>query len=123
MKVTFFDGKLAAMLLCVLALTLFAVPVESVKASMNMEFNASDHVRKYVEMGGRKWIVVDVVDGKPYLMMDSIYKKRQWHTFNDNRNANQIFGFLNDEFDQIITAEEDRDLIAETEWQIHSMDR
>ncbi|WP_368653046.1 S-layer homology domain-containing protein [Ornithinibacillus sp. 4-3] len=122
MKVTFFDGKLAAMLLCVLALTLFAVPVESVKASMNIEFNASDHVRKYVEMGGRKWIVVDVVDGKPYLMMDSIYKKRQWHTFNDNRNANQIFGFLNDEFDQIITAEEDRDLIAETEWQIRSME-
>lgn len=127
MKVTIFDGRLAvrrimAMLLSVLALTLFAVPGESAKAGMNMAFNASEHVRKYVEMGGRKWIVADVVDGKPYLMMDSIYKSTQWHMLNNNSNAKSIFSYLNNEFDQIISVAEDRDWIAETEWQIRSMD-
>ena len=80
MNNSLFIGKLVerwimSMLIFVLALMLFVVPEGLVEANTDTAFNADDHGGKFVELGGRKWIVVDVVDGKPYLLMDPFIPK------------------------------------------------
>ena len=119
---------LMAMLTGALLLTLFIVlmffvmPEKSVKANAGTQFNANDHQGKFVAMGGRTWVIMDVIDGKPYLMMDSIYAKRPWNSSGDSSDASEIFQFLEDEFNNIITVAEDRDMIADTEWEILSFE-
>lgn len=115
----FFSRLLVLIFVSVLIWTLFVVLQKSVEANTNIAFNENDHVGKFVEMGGRKWIVMDVINGKPYLMMDSIYKKRPWNSSGESHDASEIFQFLQDEFNNIITVAEDQDLIAETEWEMN----
>lgn len=109
------------MVVCVLVFPSFVGIEKSVNANDGTQFKKED-AGKFVAMGGRTWIVLDVMDGKPYLMMDEVYANRQWNSSGDSSNASEIFGFLESEFNKIITVAEDRNLIAETEWQIRSME-
>src|SRR5690554_6687807 len=87
----------ALLLMLSTMLMLVAAPVKLVEANAGTQFNANDHQGEFVAMGGRTWVIMDVIDGKPYLMMDSIYAKRPWNSSGDSSDASEIFQFLEDE--------------------------
>jgi len=64
--------------------------------------------------GGREWHVMNPSTG--YLLMKDIYTTHAWHVNNISWDISQIINYLESQFNNIITNEEDRLLVQTKDW-------
>lgn len=120
----FFIKWIKMLLVCILAFVYYTGHEKEALASASIEFEASEHRGKYVSLGGSNWIVLDVIDGKAFLITQHMINRKPWNKSGDNSNISELFDYLRDpiRLSDLFFIPEDQDLVEETEWEIRSMD-